>query len=86
MCPGRIVTNTNEPVKVECPILFWLGLIGSLIMAGFLAVVSWDSWLTIRQAEVIANAKVASVVDENTIRRLEEVRDDVKELLRRTPK
>lgn len=89
MCPSRVPTGQQEPVKIECPIQFWLSMIGFLILGGFGAVTTWNAWLTVRQSEqaaaIAAEAAAGKVLDDNTAQRLNEMRDDIKELLRRNP-
>ena len=75
----------EEAPAARCAIIFWLSAFGAMILFGFGALVAWDSWMTIRGTETDKVAAVTAHDVAGLEKSLDEVRGDVKELLRRTP-
>ena len=87
MVPRQSATSQQEAVSdsPRCNIWWHLVIVGGLFFGALTILGSWSAWLTVRAAEldnrVTINATKAVAVEKT----LDDLRADVKELLRRTP-
>lgn len=88
-----MTTKAEEAVGTNCSIMSWLRIAGTLILGAFLGIVGWNCWLTLRVtavegtvnlriAEVEKVAAVTAITVTGMRSDLNELKVDVKELLK----
>ena len=82
----KVVTASQDEVPVRCAIWSWLCITGALGMAVVAGFVGWDCWLTLRSQDTDKVAAVASTKADGLEKQLDEIKADLKELLRRSSK